>query len=601
MSITTENKTNKGRILVVDDSSSNLQLLSDMLTKRNYQVHCVDNGLEAIKFARSGWAELILLDIQMPKINGYQVCRQLKKIEATRDIPVIFISALDNLLDKKMAFDVGGVDYISKPFQIKEIFMRIENQLTIHAAKAEIHQLNLELEQRVQERTAELEQANQKLMYMALYDQITGLANRYAFGQEIANVLAKAKAEPKYSFAVLFLDCDRFKLINDSFGHLFGDRLLIEVAHRLQNCLNSSSFLSNFSFLARFGGDEFAILLQDCDHTLAIETAQKIQDKFAIPFKIEQYEFFFTVSIGIVLGSKNYTMAEHVLRDADTAMYIAKDKGRACYWLFDSSTNSQAFSRLKLETDLRIALEQEQLIVCYQPIVSLKDDSLTGFEALVRWNHPEKGLISPVDFIPIAEETGLIVPLGFLVMHQACQQLRYWQQRYGVNGLKMSVNLSVKQFSQLNLIEQIEQILTETGLDSQNLKLEITESAIMDNTESAKELLEQLKKRQIQLSIDDFGTGYSSLSYLHRFPVDTLKIDRSFVSRVGAKGENLEIIQAIVTLGHQIGMDVVAEGIETEQQKQYLKVLNCQKGQGYLFSKPLFPKAVESMLAGVYS
>ncbi len=601
MSITTENQTNKGRILVVDDSPSNLQLLSNMLTKRNYQIHCFDNGLEAIKFARSGWAELILLDIKMPKMNGYQVCSQLKKIEATRDIPVIFISALDNLLDKKMAFDVGGVDYISKPFQIKEIFMRIENQLTIHAAKAKISQLNLELEQRVQERTAELKQANQKLMHMALYDQITGLANRFAFHQEVADVLAKAKREPEYSFAVLFLDCDRFKLINDSFGHLFGDQLLIKVANRLQNCLDSSWFLSNFSVLARLGGDEFAILLKECDSNVAIETAQKIQGQFTLPFKIEQYEFFFSVSIGIVLGSKNYTMPEHVLRDADTAMYLAKDKGRACYWLFDSNTNTQAFSRLKLETDLRIALEQEQLVVCYQPIVSLKDDSLTGFEALVRWNHPEQGLISPVDFIPIAEETGLIVPLGFLVMHQACQQLRCWQQQYGVNELKMSVNLSVKQFSQLDLIEQIERILTETGLDSQNLKLEITESAIMDNTELAKALLEQLKKRQIQLSIDDFGTGYSSLSYLHRFPVDTLKIDRSFISRVGAKGENLEIIQAIVTLGHQIGMDVVAEGIETEQQKQYLKVLNCQKGQGYLFSKPLFPEAVESMLAGVYS
>ncbi len=570
-----------------------------MLTKRNYQVHCVDNGLEAIKFARSGWAELILLDIKMPRINGYQVCKQLKKLEATRDIPVIFISALDNLLDKQMAFDAGGVDFISKPFQIKEIFIRIENQLTIHAAKAKINQLNLELEQRVQERTAELNQANQKLMHMALYDQLTGLANRFAFQQEVADVLAKTKAEPKYSFAVLFLDCDRFKLINDSFGHLFGDQLLVKVAYRLQSCLSSSSFLSNFRVLARFGGDEFAILLKDCDRTEAIKIARKIQKEFVLPFQIKQHEFFFSASIGIVLSSENYTMPEHILRDADTAMYIAKDKGRACYWLFDSNTNSQAFSRLKLETDLRIALEREELVVCYQPIVSLEDDSLTGFEALVRWNHPEQGLISPVNFIPIAEETGLIVPLGLLVMHQACQQLRSWQQRYGVDGLNISVNLSVKQFSQLDLIEQIERILTETGLDSQNLKLEITESAIMDNIESAKALLEQLKKRQIQLSIDDFGTGYSSLSYLHRFPVDTLKIDRSFISRVGASGENLEIIQAIVTLGHQIGMDVVAEGIETEQQKKYLKVLNCEKGQGYLFSKPLFSEAVESMLAGV--
>lgn len=407
----------------------------------------------------------------------------------------------------------------------------------------------------------------------------------------MTGILNQIKQNPEHFLAVLYLDCDRFKLINDSFGHILGDRVLIEVAKRIQSCLTETDTL------ARFGGDEYAILLPNLgDRYRAIEIAQQIQEQLNLPFQIEEYQFFCSASIGIVFGTSDYDLPVDILRDADTAMYHAKSRGKARYWIFNPQINSQGLTRLKLETDLRLAFKHQQLVVYYQPIICLHTDTISGFEALVRWNHPERGFVSPGEFIPVAEDTGLIIPLGLWVMQEACRQLSIWQQKYPASNLKMSVNLSVKQFAQPDLIEQIDRILQETQLDSRNLKLEITESAIMDRAESATSILEELKQRQIKLSIDDFGTGYSSLSYLHRFPVDTLKIDRSFINRIGESGENLEIIEAIVTVAHNLNMTIVAEGIETSQQKVYLKDIHCEEGQGYLFSPPLSSEAVESML-----
>lgn len=609
MNIITENKLFKANILIVDDTIGNLELLSDMLSRRAYQVTGVENGYQALELAKTGWADLILLDIKMPELNGYEVCKQLKSIPETKEIPVIFLSACDSLVDKQQAFDVGGVDFITQPFQLKEIFMRIDNQLAIKSAKTAVKNLNFELEKRVTERTQELEivnqnlrqeiyerqQIQQKLLDIALRDRLTGLSNRFSFLQQLTEILNKTKQHPEHLFAVLFLDCDRFKLINDSFGHMLGDRVLIEVARRIMSCIPEHCMLS------RFGGDEFAILIEkisDCQD--AIQAAQKIQHQLSQPFHINECEFFFSASIGIVIGTNDYNSPENILRDADTAMYKAKAKGKARYWVFDPQIRSQGLTRLQLETDLRLALKYQKLEVYYQPIVSLANEEITGFEALVRWHHPQRGFISPGEFIPIAEETGLIVPLGLWVMQEACRQLRLWQQQFDNNNLKMSVNLSVKQFSQADLIEQIDRILQETQLDSRCLRLEITESAIMDNAESATLILQQLKERQIKLSIDDFGTGYSSLSYLHRFPVDTLKIDRSFIARIGENGENLEIIRAIVTLARHLNMSIVAEGIETAQQRNYLKIIDCEEAQGYLFSQPLPPRAIETILEKTY-
>lgn len=592
------------KILVVDDTPENLELLSTLLKRKGFNVFCACNGTEALKIAQSDRTDLILLDIKMPDIDGYKVCKILKETKDTKEIPIIFLSALDSVFDKKEAFAVGGVDYISKPFQIEELLVRINNQLAIVAARQKVCQLNLELEKRVRDRTSELEKANQqlkkeivqrqitqkKLLYLAMYDPLTDLPNRIFFMQRLNFLLQQLAEDRSNLFAVLFLDCDRFKLINDSLGHFVGDQILQEISRRIKLCLKPSDTL------ARFGGDEFMVLLSQLPHLDQASTiAQKIQDKLQLPFEINRHQLFISASIGIVLSTRDYKLAEHVLRDADTAMYQAKKRGKACHQIFTPKMHRSASKRLKLETDLRLALKNQELAVYYQPIISLTTESLTGFEALARWNHPERKFVSPGEFIPIAEETGLIVPLGLWVMRSACHQFSIWQRKHGLDNLKISVNLSVKQFGQPDLIEQIDKILQETQLDSQSLKLEITESAIVDNAESAALLFQKLRQRKIQLSIDDFGTGYSSLSYLHRFPVNTLKIDRSFVSHIGKDGENLEIIQAIVTLAKQLGISVVAEGIETLQQKVYLKALGCDEGQGYFFAKPLPTQEVESM------
>lgn len=486
----------------------------------------------------------------------------------------------------------------------EHIHQEIDDRMS---AEAEVRKLNAELEKRVKQRTAELaaanaelkreiidrQQAQEQLLHAALHDALTGLPNRGLFMKKLTEGLNRVREDPDYLFAILFMDCDRFKRVNDSLGHLTGDKLLIGVARRLE------STLPLVDTLARLVGDEFAIFLEVRELEEAIAVAEHIHKALTAPFQLEEHEVFINVSIGIVLGTRDYLQPEHLLRDADMAMYHAKELGKGRYQVFDPAMHSRAVRRLQLDTDLQLAVERQEFIVYYQPIVSLATGYVSGFEALVRWNHPTRGLVSPSEFIPVAEETGSIVQIGEWVFQSACQQLRTWQnQGLTVEGTTMSVNLSVKQFSQPSLLDRIDTIISSTELDGNCLKLEITESAIMDNSEAATVILEQLRSRQIQLSIDDFGTGYSSLSYLHRFPVDNLKIDRSFVSRIGVPaGENMEILRAIVTLSHNLGMTVIAEGIETARQVERLRELGCDYGQGYFFSKPLDSKSAEALLA----
>ncbi|HAO11431.1 MAG TPA: GGDEF domain-containing response regulator [Planktothrix sp. UBA8407] len=581
-------------ILIVDDTPDNLYLLSAMLTEQGYNVRCVINGSAAIMAAIADPPDLILLDIRMPQMSGYDVCKQLKSSERTRDIPVIFLSALNEVFDKIQAFEVGGLDYITKPFEIREVLARIKNQLNLQSAKLQIQKLNTELEQRVRERTKELEQANLRLLHNASHDALTGLPNRVFFMERLMAVLAYTHTYPSSQFAVLFLDCDDFKVVNDSLGHLAGDQLLKAVAQRLADCINP-----NYT-LARFEGDEFTVLLEQIESvdeaTLLAETIQQALSK---SFLLHEHEVFINTSIGIVLGNVEYEQPEHLLRDADTAMYQAKTLGKARYQVFNQDMHTRALTRLQLENDLRRAIDRQEFIVYYQPIICLLTGRISSFEALVRWKHPQRGLVPPNDFIPIAEATGLIIPLGFWVLENSCRQLKLWQEKSAQRGeifdITMSVNLSVKQFSQPNLIEQIDQVLESLQLDSKNLKLEITETAIMDNPELASELFEQLKARQIQLSLDDFGTGYSSLSYLHRFPLDIIKIDRSFISNLDSMEKNLEVVQAILNLAHHLGMSVVAEGIENQEQLSLLRLLGCELAQGYLFAKPLDTEAAETL------
>ncbi|MGB3189504.1 MAG: EAL domain-containing protein [Limnoraphis sp.] len=573
----------KADILIVDDTPMNLRLLSTMLSDQGYEVRQAINGKMALTAVQTCPPSLILLDIMMPDIDGYEVCSFLKNDPKTADIPIIFLSALDDVLDKVKAFKVGGVDYITKPFEFEEILARVKNQLALKDAKSKLSTLNSQLEKRVEQRKKQLEVANAKLLEMALHDPLTGLPNRRFLMEQLEQSLNRAKQDSQSQFAVLFLDCDRFKVVNDSLGHLVGDELLIALSRRLETLLNPDDIL------ARLGGDEFIILLKSIHHSQQVtQIANSILEALSQPFQLEGYEVFINTSIGIALWHPNYENPEHLLRDADNAVYKAKALGRGRYHIFDSTMHVAAINTLELETELHKAIKEQELVVYYQPIVVLNTGKIVGFEALVRWQHPTRGLISPHSFIPIAEEIGLIIPLGQWVLHQSCQQLQTWKKQNLVDdSFFVSVNLSARQLTQLNLNEQVDQIIHDTQINPQCLKLEITESSLMENPQIAIEILKKFKQRGIQLGIDDFGTGYSSLSYLHYFPLDTLKIDQSFVKQIDENSKHLGLVPIIINIAKILEMNVIAEGIETPTQLRQLLSLNCKLGQGYLFSRPV--------------
>ena len=428
------------------------------------------------------------------------------------------------------------------------------------------------------------------------YDRLTGLPNYNLLFTYIEQEICFARQQPNYEFTILFIDINRFKVINSSLGRILGDRLLVAISERLQECLRSQDFI------ARMGNDEFAILLSNVEHLeYATSVAERIYRELSIPFNLNGYEVFIEASIGIAPGDREYTQPENLLRDAELAVSDAKRHKKSHYQIFNQSMRGKALTLLQLENDLRRAIKREEFLLHYQPIVSLANDKIQGFEVLVRWRHPEKGLIAPGEFISLAEETGLIVPLGFWVLKQACSQMRAWQIQYG--GLatwKVSVNISSKQLALPNFVAQVKHILQETELDPHNLKLEITESSLVEDAESTIIILKELKAMGIEFSLDDFGTGYSSLSYLHRFPFDTLKIDRSFVSSINNE-DKLGIVRAIVTLARNLGMDTIAEGIETVKQLAQLKALKCEYGQGYFLSKPMDKEIIEHIIASEIS
>jgi diguanylate cyclase (GGDEF)-like protein/PAS domain S-box-containing protein len=438
----------------------------------------------------------------------------------------------------------------------------------------------------------ELKQVEEQLRQNAFHDALTGLPNRVLFMDRLGQAVERVKRHEDYLFAVLFLDLDRFKLINDSLGHLLGDQLLIGIASRLKACLRPTDTV------ARLGGDEFTILLEDIkDVSDAIRIADRVEEELRLPFELDEQEVFTSASIGIALSSPGYDQPENLLRDADIAMYRAKSQGSARYEIFNPEMHARAVAILQMETDLRTALERQEFWLQYQAIVSLKTGRIIGFEALLRWQHPQYGLHNPVEFIAATTETRLLSRICQWLLREACSQLRKWQLQFPATPpLIVSVNLSSQQLTQTYLIAQISQILQETGLDASSLRLEITEGAIMNGAESADAILLQLKALGVQLSINSFGTGYSSLGRLHHLPINGLKIDRSFVSQTSMNGANWAIVETIVTLAHNLGVDVTAAGVETAEQLAQLRALECEYGQGNFFSPPLDSKAAEALI-----
>ena len=434
--------------------------------------------------------------------------------------------------------------------------------------------------------------AEDQLTHNAFHDALTGLPNRALFVDRLSRLMKHAARHPDYMFGVAFLDLDRFKVVNDSLGHIVGDELLVSLGQRLQGCLRQGDTV------ARLGGDEFALLLDDVkDVNDATRVAERILADLALPFLLGNHEVYTSASIGIALSSSGYARAEDILRDADTAMYRAKLEGRSRYEVFDRNMHDHAVETLQMETDLRRALERDEFTLHYQPIIALEGGAVAGFEALIRWNHPKRGVVMPADFIPLAEENGLIVPIGWWVIEQACSQIMRWNEQYaGASPLTVSVNLSARQFLQPDLLDQLDRIFARTCMDATRLKLEITEGVVIRNEENVAAALSALRDRGIQLCIDDFGTGYSSLSYLHSFPIDTLKIDRSFVGQIGLTGSNEGLVETIVALSRNLGMDAVAEGVETEAQLEFLRRIGPQFAQGYLFSAALLPAEIEALM-----
>ncbi|MGB6016504.1 MAG: EAL domain-containing protein [Nodosilinea sp.] len=713
----------KPTILVVDDIPDNLHLLTRELSAQGYETRGVLTGTMALTVARSTPIELILLDIMLPDIDGYIVCQTLKADPATEAIPVIFLSALDEAIDKVKAFTVGGGDYVTKPFKTVELMARVGTQLSLRQAQLQLQQFNQNLEHQVQQRTHELGIVNQSLQaeiqvrqqveqdlrhserryrliadhmgdlvclhdpsgqflyvspsaqtllgyaaetligksiadfchpddvqyvqlhfqsplkstqstalcyrfrcqsgrylwletlakpvfdeggqmtstvtssrdvtrrvkiekqlrYDSLHDALTHLPNRDWLAKRLELEILQCQRYSQTCFGLLMIDLDRFKAVNDSLGHLTGDKLLVAVSRLLKSCVRDI----DIDMVSRWGGDEFVIFLDRvADLKEVIQVAERIKIALESPIDVDGKIIYTSASIGILMANSAYKTSNEIFRDVDIALYRAKALGRNRYEIFGLEMYQEAIALLNLENDLRLAIQQQDFITYYQPIVALPSQALLGFEALVRWQHPSRGLIMPGVFIDLAEDTGLIKAIGSQILRQVCETIKQWENDYCLDEkFRVSVNVSGHQFRDDTFIATLDQILAETGVRGDRLKLEITERVLLEQSGSIAQTLAEITARGMQLSIDDFGTGYSSLRYLSQFAVQTLKIDRSFVIQMQPHRQS--IVQAIIDLAHNLDMDCIAEGVETVAQQSQLQQLGCEAAQGYLFARPL--------------
>ncbi len=698
------------KILAVDDTPASLKLLTDILKAEGYEVRSAINGELALRAAIANPPDLVLLDIRMPAMDGYEVCRRLKAQSVTRDVPVIFVSAVSETDEKVQGFGIGAVDFVTKPYQREELMARVRTHL-------ELNRLRHHLEDLVDERTVELREnseqllrseshfrayfersmvgmaasspekgflevnealcamlgytreelmrltwaelthpddiadneilfsrvltgeineytmdkrfirkdgsfvyvhlaaravrsadgnldymialiediserkmAEERIQHLAHFDQLTGLPNQALFTDRINRALSKAQRSNQ-QLAVLFLDLDHFKNVNDTLGHRIGDVLLVEVALRLKSAVREEDTVS------RQGGDEFVLVLPDIDADGAAHVAEKLRDVVAHSYQVEQYELNITPSIGIAMYPDDGENFELLYRCADIAMYRAKHDGRNNYRFFTQEMQAHSARTLQLENALRHALERDQLRLHYQPQTSLQDGRVIGAEALLRWQHPELGAVSPVEFIPIAEACGQILQIGEWVLRSAVQQMKLWIDS-GLEPMIIAVNLSAVQFHHPRLPELVTQILEEAMLPPQYLELELTEGVAMDDPLGAIAVMDVLHQRGIRMSIDDFGTGYSSLSYLKKFKVYKLKIDQSFVRDISDDPEDKAIVAAIISMASSLSMQTIAEGVETAGQLAFLRNQGCNEVQGYYFSKPLPAEQFEAYVRG---
>jgi diguanylate cyclase (GGDEF)-like protein len=573
---------NPPTVLVVDDVPENIHELLEAL-KDDYRIQVACSGAKAVDIVQGPTPpDLVLLDIVMPLMDGYEVCRRIKATPAGNHIPVIFVTVIDVTEGKVHGFELGAADYITKPFDIDEVRARIRNHL-------ELARLRRFLEDLVAQRTALLQVSEEKYRTLAHRDPLTGLPNRVLFAELLTHAILHAERN-QGQFALLFLDLDNFKTVNESLGHRRGDQLLLEVSRRLQSLLPESDAI------ARIGGDEFYILLDDGEGMPSIDLmAQRLIDALAEPVELDGQRVYAGASIGIALYPTDGTTAEALQSNADAALHQAKMQGRGILRFFSPELSSRAKVRLSLEADLRQALECGDLRLHYQPQIELDGSRLVGLEALVRWQHPERGMIPPGEFIPLAEESGLVVQLGDWVLREACRQIRVWTDA-GIAPAHTAVNVSAVQLSRGKLVESVLQALAETGIAPAQLELEITESFVMVDRDRAFESLAALKALGVRLSIDDFGTGYSSLAYLQQLEVHKLKIDISFVRDMTSNAGNASIVKAIIALGDSLGLDVLAEGVEWQDQVDHLRALGCGTIQGYLVSRPMSAEAMTRYL-----
>lgn len=563
------------KVLVCDDDITYLMLMRETLEAAGFDVIEANDGNSAIEYFNQHLPDLVMLDVHMPGLTGFEVCSKIRSHPQGVETPILMVTGADDFKSISQAYKLGATDFLPKPIKWPMMGHRVRYML------------------KSRNMLRDLKSSEKRLRYIAYHDSLTGLPNRESFNEHLTSFLSLAKRN-KTSLAVMLIDLDRFKRINDTLGHEYGDKLLKLVAQKLQQCVRQSdiparldSLIVEDGNLARFGGDEFTILLNQLTNLNdAAVVAKRIIDELSKPLMLDDFEVVVTPSIGISVYPDDGDSPVDLLKFADIAMYKAKDNGRHTFNFYSDTFDMSSMARLNLEEDMRQALKQDEFELYFQPKIDINKQCIKGLEALIRWHHPKRGMVSPAEFIPLAEESGLIVKIGEWVLESACQHLQKWQNA-GFEMVPLSVNVSGIQFKRTALPEFIAELLEKYQISPDLLEIEITESAIMTDVEDSITRLSEIKAQGISIAIDDFGTGYSSLSYLKKFPIDVLKIDRSFIIDVATNQEDAGIVNAILGLSESLGLKVVAEGVEDKQQLSTLKLMGCAIIQGFLFSKPM--------------